>query len=131
MSYLGLFRSHRTGPTSETDHFLCGVIYGPPPYKRINCVLCQQSKAIPWQKGCRLYCDDCQEIPRKIRGAVQAKVFKAVQKGLLQHPSKLSCADCGRQAAAYDHRDYSQPLKVDPVCKRCNKLRGPANWKAA
>lgn len=26
----------------------------------------------------------------------------------------------------YDHRDYSKPWAVEPVCDRCNTLRGPA-----
>lgn len=26
----------------------------------------------------------------------------------------------------YDHRDYTKPLSVEPVCRSCNKLRGPA-----
>ena len=28
----------------------------------------------------------------------------------------------------YDHRDYSKPLEVDPVCRRCNQMRGPADY---
>lgn len=38
----------------------------------------------------------------------------------------IRCVDCGAVANEYDHRDYSRPLEVDPVCGRCNKLRGPA-----
>jgi hypothetical protein len=26
----------------------------------------------------------------------------------------------------YDHRDYNQPLQVEPVCSPCNISRGPA-----
>jgi hypothetical protein len=33
--------------------------------------------------------------------------------------------DCGDPAETYDHRDYTQPLLVDPVCLACNKRRGP------
>jgi len=36
------------------------------------------------------------------------------------------CVDCGEEAESYDHRDYFEPLKVEPVCIRCNTLRGPA-----
>ncbi len=25
----------------------------------------------------------------------------------------------------YEHRDYNRPLHVDPICRRCNLLRGP------
>lgn len=53
-------------------------------------------------------------------------VAKAKRTGLLKDPSELSCVDCGDQAIEYDHRDYSKPLQVEPVCRRCNLLRGPA-----
>ena len=41
-------------------------------------------------------------------------------------PSQTPCIDCGATATCYDHRDYSKPWAVEPVCDRCNKLRGPA-----
>jgi hypothetical protein len=25
----------------------------------------------------------------------------------------------------YEHRDYTKPLQVEPVCRSCNALRGP------
>jgi hypothetical protein len=38
----------------------------------------------------------------------------------------IMCVDCGKYpASCYDHRDYTKPLDVDPVCGSCNKLRGP------
>lgn len=36
----------------------------------------------------------------------------------------VPCADCAAPATDYDHRDYLHPLKVDPVCRRCNNRRG-------
>ncbi len=53
-------------------------------------------------------------------------VAKARKDGTLASPSSKICADCGSQASQYDHRDYSKPLDVVPVCKRCNSRRGPA-----
>lgn len=38
----------------------------------------------------------------------------------------LACVDCGRLASEYDHRDYSKPLHVEPVCGACNAKRGLA-----
>lgn len=43
------------------------------------------------------------------------------------------CTDCGKPATCYDHRDYLKPDEVEPVCRACNKIRGPAlpghaNW---
>ena len=37
----------------------------------------------------------------------------------------VACADCGKPAQEYDHRDYKKPLEVAPVCKECNFARGP------
>jgi len=53
-------------------------------------------------------------------------VAKAIKAGDLERPGKFKCVDCGTQATEYDHRDYSQPLTVDPVCRRCNLRRGSA-----
>jgi len=36
------------------------------------------------------------------------------------------CMDCGKDAQAYDHRDYARPLDVVPVCTVCNFRRGSA-----
>lgn len=40
----------------------------------------------------------------------------------------VACVDCGKPAQVYDHRDYNQPIKVDPVCQKCNLKRGPGAW---
>lgn len=64
---------------------------------------------------------------RKEIGAQRAlgRVRYAIQRGKLPRPDTLVCADCGGQARCYDHRDYSMPLKVAPVCSKCNVKRGP------
>lgn|SRR6185312_6461878 len=51
-------------------------------------------------------------------------VARAIKRGELPHVSTQYCIDCGRFAECYDHRDYSRPLAVDPVCRRCNTRRG-------
>lgn len=56
----------------------------------------------------------------------QMRVYTAVRRGDLPRVKTLKCVDCGKPAHCYDHRDYSRPLDVDPVCKKCNALRGPA-----
>lgn len=38
----------------------------------------------------------------------------------------IPCVDCGEQSQCYDHRDYLEPLSVDPVCGPCNYRRGLA-----
>jgi formylmethanofuran dehydrogenase subunit E len=40
--------------------------------------------------------------------------------------AEFPCRDCGEPSTDYDHRDYNKPLEVEPVCRSCNLLRGPA-----
>lgn len=60
-----------------------------------------------------------------VRKAMEA-VAAAVRRGALRNPRRESvqCTDCGGRATDYDHRDYTRPLDVVPVCRSCNKLRG-------
>ena len=58
--------------------------------------------------------------------AACAAVARAVKTGELKSPKECNCVDCGKAAMDYDHRDYAKPLDVVPVCRSCNKLRGPA-----
>ena len=51
-------------------------------------------------------------------------VSKQIRAKKLIPANKKRCMDCGKKATAYDHRDYSKPLKVDPVCGACNNKRG-------
>lgn len=66
------------------------------------------------------------------QGIAHRAVFRAVKGGLL--PSlksrQYACVDCGGVAIEYDHRDYSRPLEVDPVCHVCNIARGAAKYPA-
>lgn len=62
------------------------------------------------------------------RALAASAVKREVKEGRLPRPSTLVCVDCGRPAEQYDHRDYSKPLQVDPVCRSCNVLRGPAPY---
>lgn len=53
-------------------------------------------------------------------------VSKAIRRGHLPRlDGRVTCADCGKSACYYDHRNYLEPLKVEPVCSSCNQLRGP------
>lgn len=65
------------------------------------------------------------------RSAANSEVAKARSRGALADPRTLPCTDCGAQASEYDHRDYSKPLEVDPVCRRCNARRGPGKRAVA
>lgn len=59
-------------------------------------------------------------------GAARAAVAREVKSGRLKPAKECTCVDCGKQARDYDHRDYNKPLEVQPVCRPCNKRRGPA-----
>ena len=74
-----------------------------------------RDKALKWRK----------EHP-KLNNIYQ-RVHVAIKKGILPPPSTLNCVDCGYPAHSYDHRDYSKPLDVEPVCRSCNKIRGAAD----
>lgn len=56
-------------------------------------------------------------------------VKEAILSGLLPNLKlgDVVCVDCKvNLASVYDHRDYSKPLTVEPVCHMCNTKRGPA-----
>lgn len=53
------------------------------------------------------------------------RIFVEVRAGRLKKASEFKCYLCGVQAQCYDHRDYSKPLDVRPVCRMCNYKLGP------
>lgn len=59
-----------------------------------------------------------------------AAVSSAVRKGLLPNLRRnpIKCVDCGARASGYDHRDYNQPLLVEPVYQSCNVKRGQGKF---
>lgn len=75
-----------------------------------------------------MYCIPCQSERLKDNGGYEAHraVNSAVARGDLPPARTLACVDCGKPARDYDHRDYGKPLEVEPVCRSCNRLRGPA-----
>ena len=80
------------------------------------------------RRGKALFCLSCARKAAGRNGAKEAHraVRKEITAKRLKPASELVCVDCGDQALDYDHRDYNKPLDVQPVCRRCNKLRGPA-----
>jgi len=94
------------------------------------------NSATAWRKGCRKcgrekdslspYCRKCYLPVEKMRVKAVASVAKLIRSGAIPKARELSCVDCGKNALDYDHRDYSKPLEVEPVCRSCNQLRGPA-----
>lgn len=74
-------------------------------------------------------CPRCQLTAINRRRPHQLKAIQlvhgAIARGDIPPARKLDCADCGRTAFDYDHRDYAEPLKVDPVCRGSSHRRCP------
>lgn len=62
------------------------------------------------------------------RNRAIAAIGHMINLGRLPHAFQRTCVDCGVSAQVYDHRDYSKPYEVDPVCQKCNLARGRAKW---
>lgn len=62
----------------------------------------------------------------RMRSRAAQSVRRAIKSGRLVDLKKnaVPCIDCGTRATMYDHRDYSKPLEVSPVCGSCNIHRG-------
>lgn len=84
-----------------------------------GCIIC--GKPRPSVINASHYCTSCRSVVAKI----QAEVVKAMGTQDIPRPTE-ACVDCGQPATCYDHRYYSLPLEVDPVCTKCNINRGPA-----
>ena len=88
-----------------------------------RCVNCK--KFIEDRDG-RLLCPKCGVLSFRLQAVAHRHVRNAIGRGDLTHPKFLTCVDCSKPAKCYDHRDYSKPLQVEPVCGSCNVKRGPA-----
>ncbi len=74
------------------------------------------------------YCQPCKLLSKRARERAYTIMNKAIYSAQIPWPRTLPCADCGQPASLYDHRDYRQPLLVEPVCRKCNWHRGPAEF---
>ena len=80
--------------------------------------------------GMKNVCIECRNNRLEQTSPAHKLVNRAVVNGVLPHPKKRRCADCGKKATCYDHRDYSKPLDVVPLCQSCNLLRGHGKCKS-
>jgi len=101
---------------------------------RATCQLCAR---VEMARGAYSYCCTvCRgqglQIPRAPKRTwtgkdiAQAVVSNLIKSGDLAHPKTCFCADCGKPAVEYEHRDYNFPERVEPICRACNLRRGPA-----
>lgn len=98
----------------------------------VFCALCE--KAVPRdRKLISPYCSlECATETRRIGQRAVSVVQAQIRKGAMPKLSgSIACVDCGAPAEHYDHRDYSKPLDVAPVCRSCNFKRGPASLAAS
>ena len=87
-----------------------------------RCRICATADGVS-QAG---FCRPCMGARRAARSRAHKEVRAAIAAGRLAPVFFCRCADCLAPATCYDHRDYSKPLEVDPVCWSCNNVRGPA-----
>ena len=92
---------------------------------------CKQCSQVELVRGCSAYflcvsCKPANHYTRKPRYAAVNAVAQAKYHGVLLNPVGMACVDCGGPALVYDHRDYSRPIDVEPVCRPCNWARGSA-----
>ena len=95
-----------------------------------HCVICGvamtgEHSPLGWYVNTAFCSWTCRDKANRVKAAAHKITTAARLMGLLPAASTLLCADCGEQAKFYDHRDYSKPLVVQPVCHSCNILRGP------
>lgn len=88
-----------------------------------RCIYCGLESALGYTAK---MCKTCRPFVGKAAGAAIAKTNAAIKRGQLPNPNTLKCQDCNGPAHLYDHRDYDQPLLVEPVCRSCNCYRGPS-----
>ena len=77
------------------------------------------------------YCHPCATVFYKESLRCSRLITRAVLAGEMKRAKDFVCVDCTRPARCYDHRDYTKPFAVDPVCGRCNLKRGHAMWHDA
>lgn len=103
-------------------------------YRGTGTKACEQCSApIKAPHYLKRFCNAC-KFQRSHGGGkpqAHAAVTRAIKRGELPRADSMKCVDCGTQARDWDHRDYSKPLDVQPVCRSCNKKRGPGLPTAA
>lgn len=71
-------------------------------------------------------CGGCASKRSSLQNKAAFTVYRAVKAGLIPAAHTLQCVDCGKPAQCWDHRNYDEPMVIEPTCRGCNKTRGPA-----
>jgi hypothetical protein len=99
---------------------------GDPRVKKARCYVCKQTKLISKRRGSKFTCVECAEPLRQQRRAARCILTMAIKAGFIRSHHGQQCVDCGAPAIGLEHREYSRPLDVEPICNSCNFRRGPA-----
>lgn len=89
----------------------------------IACISCSRTEE---RHQAALFCHECSLQHGREASRAISKVWDEIREGRMQPPTDFDCVDCGAPASCFDHRDYTKPLQVEPVCAPCNRERGPA-----
>lgn len=73
------------------------------------------------------YCLPCADHVDRIKRSAYARLGWAIRTGAFPDWRGQKCHACEAPAIGYEHRDYSQPFDVRPICKSCNWALGPAD----
>jgi hypothetical protein len=93
--------------------------------RKFTCLRCSK----PTIRHCQCVQDICVQCSAEhyYEGdKARAILASAVKAGKITPATTKKCVDCGWPAKVHDHRDYTKPLKIDPVCYSCNVRRGMA-----
>ena len=99
--------------------------------RALDIAFCAQcSVYIPRERWARMFCIPCAAQRYLRNGRIKAGqlLHREILAGRIPRPDTMACTDCGAHATQYDHRDYSKPFDVEPVCGSCNMRREPAKW---
>ena len=86
----------------------------------MKCICCGKGGALG------RYCFRCNSKKQIFYSRAHAMVQKAIGLGLIPKANTLRCVECGKPAYGYEHRDYLNPLEVEPCCRSCDRQRGAA-----
>jgi hypothetical protein len=95
------------------------------PYKQITCLRCRKGATVAIQSRAGL-CYKCSSAHLAEGIRASSKITRAIKRGQLEPAKTHLCVDCGSQARDWEHRDYTKPLAVVPVCRPCNQRRPTA-----
>lgn len=90
----------------------------------MQCAACK--RVLGHQHHSARYCLPCADSVMDMQKAIAKSLRFAINAGKLKDWRGQKCHFCGEAASGYEHRDYSRPFNVRPICRSCNWKLGPA-----